>query len=238
MGLDLVELVIDVETAFGISIPNEDASKIITVGQLYDYIIANLPAQETKRCLSAAAFYQFRRALTDQFDVDRREVRPSTLIGSIVPERKRRSDWQLLGRRLDWRVPTLVRPAWMSVAFFGILLGWMAMTIAVWGRTAGFSLSAIPFVIAAIFFGTLLLLLAALRLTSPFATRFARECLTVRGTVQAALALNYGKVSLQRSGWNRQEVWECLRAIIVEQLGVAPEQVVESAEFVKDFGAD
>jgi acyl carrier protein len=29
-----------------------------------------------------------------------------------------------------------------------------------------------------------------------------------------------------------------LRTIIVEQLGVAPEHVVESAEFVKDFGAD
>jgi hypothetical protein len=36
----------------------------------------------------------------------------------------------------------------------------------------------------------------------------------------------------------KREVWDCLRAIIVEQLGVPADRVVESAEFVGDFGAD
>ena len=238
MGLDLVELAMEVEDAFGISIPNEDAEKIITVGQLYHFVVANLPAQETKRCLSAAAFYRFRLALTDQFGADRKAVRPSTLLASLVPERERRREWDLLGRRVDWRLPTLVRPAWMSVSLGGILLGWAAATIAVWDRTFGFSASAFPLVIAAVFCGAVPIALSVLRLTTPFATRFSRECLTVRGTVQAALVLNFRKVSLQESGWNRREVWTNLRAIIVKQLGVRPEQVVESAEFVKDFGAD
>jgi acyl carrier protein len=43
--------------------------------------------------------------------------------------------------------------------------------------------------------------------------------------------------SSKSQGWDRQEVWECLRAIIVTQLGVAPEDVVESASFVNDLGA-
>jgi hypothetical protein len=38
MGLDIVELVIEVETVFGIQIPNEDAKTLETVGLLYDYV--------------------------------------------------------------------------------------------------------------------------------------------------------------------------------------------------------
>ena len=105
MGLDLVELVIEVEKSFGISILNEDASKIITVGQLYEYVVANLPTEESSRCVSATAFLQFRRALIDQFGVNRREIRPSTLLGNVIPGAKRRSAWRVLARRLDWRCP-------------------------------------------------------------------------------------------------------------------------------------
>jgi hypothetical protein len=71
----------------------------------------------------------------------------------------------------------------------------------------------------------------------PFATDFPRDCLTVREMVQSALGLNYDRIKSKSQGWDRQEVWECLQAIIVTQLGVAPEDVVESASFVNDFGA-
>ena len=97
---------------------------------------------------------------------------------------------------------------------------------------------ALPVACAGMLFGTILLSLAAFHLSTPFATRFSGDCATVRGTVQTALALNFGKLSMDGPGWNRQEVWDRLRAIIVEQLGVPADKVVESAEFVRDFGAD
>jgi acyl carrier protein len=243
MGLDLVELVIEIESAFGIEIPDEDASNIQTVGQLYDYILAKLPSPESPRCssprcLSAVAFYSLRRALTDQLGVARRNVRPSTPIGSLIPVSHRRSEWQRLGGCLGWRLPKLVRPAWMEGASYGMLLVWLAAIVTAWGQVTGFSLGALPLVFAGLCCGSLLLVWAAFHLTTPFATRFTPDGLTVRATVRAALASNYWKVSAQGPGWDRQEVWECLRAIIVEQLGVAPEEVVESASFVNDFGAD
>ena len=237
MGLDLVELVIEVEKTFDINILNADAEKIITVGQLYDYVLAKLPAQETDRCLSAAAFYRFRLALSVQFGVDRRAVHPSTLVASIVPEPKRRSDWRLLGQRLDWRLPSLVRPAWMIVALMGLLAGWILAVIAASGWAGGIAVGALPVASTGVF-GAILLSVTAYHLTTPFATRFPDDCSNVRGMVKSSLLRNYGKLSMKGPGWNRQEVWDCLRAIIVQQLGVPAERVVESAEFVKDFGAD
>jgi acyl carrier protein len=38
MGLDIVEMVIEVETVFGVPIPDEDAARLRTVGDLYDYV--------------------------------------------------------------------------------------------------------------------------------------------------------------------------------------------------------
>ena len=236
MGLETVELVIEVEENFDISILDADAEKIITVGQLYDCVLSKLPAQQEQRCLTAAAFYQIRGALTGQFGVERTSVRPSTLIKRIVPEPERRSNWQLVGQRLDWYLPALVRPAWMSSVLMGLIKIWIAAVIVGSGWVNGFSLNAMWTALAGMFFGTILLLVAANVLTVPFATQFPDECLTVSGMVQAALALNYAKVSAGATGRN-QEVWDCLRAIIVKQLGVPADEVVASAEFVADFGA-
>ena len=42
MGLDTVELVMTLEEEFGIEIPNEDAARLATVGEIADYILARL----------------------------------------------------------------------------------------------------------------------------------------------------------------------------------------------------
>ena len=39
MGLDGVELVLAIEDSFGVEIPDEDAERIITVGDLNDYVL-------------------------------------------------------------------------------------------------------------------------------------------------------------------------------------------------------
>jgi acyl carrier protein len=42
-SLDLVELVMELEDSYGIRIPDEDAVKILTVGQTADYVSAHVP---------------------------------------------------------------------------------------------------------------------------------------------------------------------------------------------------
>jgi acyl carrier protein len=237
MGLDTVELVIEVEKAFDIAILDADGERIATVGQLYEFVLAKLPLQQTTRCPSATGFYRFRRALIAQFGVDRQDVHPASLVAQLVPVGARRSSWQRLGERLEWRLPSLVRPAWMIRGLEFLVLIWLAAVIFSLGWVGGFSWSTFTSAIAVWFLSSILLSIAAYRLTAPFATEFPGECLTVREMVQSALGLNYDRIKSKSQGWDRLEVWECLRAIIVTQLGVAPADVVESASFVNDFGA-
>jgi acyl carrier protein len=46
MGLDIVELVMTVETEFGVEIPNADAAELRTVGQLFDYVAARVDPRD------------------------------------------------------------------------------------------------------------------------------------------------------------------------------------------------
>jgi acyl carrier protein len=46
-SLDLVELVMELEDRYGIRIPDEQAAKILTVGQAADFVAAHAQAQAT-----------------------------------------------------------------------------------------------------------------------------------------------------------------------------------------------
>lgn len=45
-SLDLLELTVELEDTYGIRIPDEEAAKILTVGQAADYVVAH--ARETQ----------------------------------------------------------------------------------------------------------------------------------------------------------------------------------------------
>jgi acyl carrier protein len=44
-SLDLVELVMELEDTYGIRIPDEEAAKILTVGQAADFVAAHAPQE-------------------------------------------------------------------------------------------------------------------------------------------------------------------------------------------------
>jgi hypothetical protein len=56
MGLDLVELVMEIEEAFGMSIPDRDAAGLETVGQVYEYILEHRFQGKQEACMSNIAF--------------------------------------------------------------------------------------------------------------------------------------------------------------------------------------
>src|SRR5271170_7360885 len=111
MGMDAIEIVLEIEEAFDISIPDEVAEKIQTVGQLYDYVVeqtrgrpkgsADEAPDRTDVCLTAATFYLLRREPCAKLGLDRRQVRPRTPLEDLLPQGARRHDWAELALKLN-----------------------------------------------------------------------------------------------------------------------------------------
>ncbi len=70
MGLDTVEIVMEVEAAFGLRIPDEDAAKVVTVGDL-----ARLVAR-LARSNEGAVFPQIREIVSKQLGIPLERIIP------------------------------------------------------------------------------------------------------------------------------------------------------------------
>jgi hypothetical protein len=106
MGLDTVELVMEIEDEFGIRIADDEAERITTVGQTVECVARHLAARRPPGpvvCTSARAFYRLRAALGERFNVPRSAVRPGTPVGTLVPACATGGDWHDVVARCDLR---------------------------------------------------------------------------------------------------------------------------------------
>ena len=232
MGLDSVELVIEVEKTFGFSIPDDDVAALDTVGKLYDYILAHRFEGTEQGCLTSVAFYKLRRALMSVFGMARSDVRPSLEVAAIIPARRRRL-WRDLQEAMGLRLPSLVRPLWVTILATTVgcaLVVAAAVRVTAWVGVAGA-------VLLALFFMCVLTYVLD-KGTEPLAVEFHPAFADVGGLTKSILRRNYGAISDACQRTSADEVWDTLRALIVEQLGVRLDDVTKEASFVKDLGVD
>lgn len=240
MGLDGVELVIEVEEAFGIKISDEEAPGVLTVGDLYELV-----QRKTGRtppvgapCLSASTFRFVRSATLSLVGVGPSRIRPRDRLDSLLPKNLSRNLWSQFQERLSLQLPDLVRPVWVAVAIVAaavvagmLIAGSVVGSFAPW---AAFPAGVI---------GGFAVYFAGYSLTTSFATRLPRKCVTFRDLTNALLICNAEVLSarFQRSGspgdWN-ESLWLEVASIVVRQLGISPEQVTPNALFVNDLGMD
>jgi acyl carrier protein len=233
MGLDTVELVMEIEEAFDISIPDDRASNMLTVGDVFEFILEKTADSTLKSstCLSAAAFYDLRRQMRS-LGLSHSEIRPKTKLERVIPLIGRRTYWQTLSSRMDLRFPRLGRPSWLA------LLNCMLVAIVAYASFLGF---APQNVVAGIFAAVALGIISAVTLiflTQPFAIYPASTCSTIRDLVTNLVAMNYNTLATRYSTRNPTDVWNALQLIVAEQLGVDRSAVVPHARFVQDLGAD
>ena len=72
MGLQLVELIMEFEDEFGISIPDDVAERLQTIEQTVEYIVGILGRRHCPTlglCPSARRFYELRRGLLETFNI-------------------------------------------------------------------------------------------------------------------------------------------------------------------------
>lgn len=88
LGLDSdgddVEIVMDVEAAFGVKFPNDELEQIYTVGEMHDALLRRFEdgKDPAEICFSAHTFYRLRRALTPFLGKARPE--PNSPIKSLL----------------------------------------------------------------------------------------------------------------------------------------------------------
>lgn len=234
MGLDSVELVLAIEEAFDITITDEEASGIRTVGDMLDLLVSKLQTADNSTCQSQRAFHVLRRGAQDAFGIQRRKFRPNALLEDVVPVNRRRdvwSDWQMRTHAANW--PVLVLPNSVNLSALGSILAtsalitwWMGRFTSI-GYGVGFLLGIVTF-----FLGARVLM----SVTRPLCTAFPRDCLYVRDLALFMLAKNPQTLGFQRATWTRDEIYSRLRNVIVEQTTV--DNFDEQLRFVDDMGID
>ena len=220
VGLDLVELVMAVEEEFKIAISNTDAEKRVTVGKLVDYVHSRLRQGAGEPCPSQHGFYIVRRNMMNLLRLKRSQILPEVYLEDLIGRANRRKVWRNLLRSLTDKTnswPPLVRPKWMN--FLVILLIPVAACICVVTSTSLPMGLAIPVAaILAIFGG---------RFTTP---EFPSKFLQVQDLIKLVKTLD-------SRAWSKDEVFEKIRKITVDILGVKESQVTLDASFVGDLGA-
>lgn len=99
MGLEVVEIVMEVEETFGIEIPDADAEKLVTPRLLIDYVCRrlDLPSEWGERtCPTLRAFLMMRPHFLRHFGCQRHEFRPSADIDFLVPLHDREQKWSYI----------------------------------------------------------------------------------------------------------------------------------------------
>jgi acyl carrier protein len=235
MGLDAVELVMEIEDTFGFQIHDAEAVPIRTVGELYSFVLGQLGLRASNVCLSSATFYRLRRALLSRSGVRRRWVKPSARTDALVPGLGRRAEWHRLASTLELSLPALRHPRWLVWLIRGFS-GVTALCMVLLASLSAPSVANPVFLCVLITVGYVLALLAGLRLTRALASEVPPDCATIRGLVQRILRMDFRRVQEQVGSVNEREVWWVLRGIIVEMLGVAPERVTPQARLVEDLG--
>lgn len=226
MGLGAVELILAVEETFGIEIPDEEASHLVTVGDLHKLIVSKLAGESPGVCVTLISFQRFRRAIQNVCDVSRSEVTPSTRVDQLIPRAQRRLSWRRLQTTLGLSLPRLRRSVTVRRAIGG---GTLAIVFAAWlsGILGSLSWFAAGLACSAMFLATALEVTRPLAVFLPHASVGAL-CVQLRDD-------NYGEFSRRSGRYNDDEAWTLLRNIICRQLELAPDRVQLDSRLVRDL---
>lgn len=230
MGLELVEIVMEVEETFGIVFSDDAAPQIRTVGQLHEYILECRNREKQQGCPTGRVFREIRRVLTDTASLPKRAIRPSTQLKAILPPHTRRRVWKALRASVSGRLPGLRLPFRLGPISAGLcVVAGIIGTATVTPHVGG--VNAVVLGVAA----TVMALLLIAFVTRSYALALPHGVVTVGDLTLAALPPGHEEAAKQQM--TDEEVWERLQKIVADILGVKIDDITPSARFVEDLGA-
>lgn len=222
MGLDGIELILAVEEEFKIAISDDDAVQCVTVGKLVDVVHSRLRHSAAEPCASQHGFYIVRRILMDVVALDRSQIKPETRLEDLIDRSHRREVWRkvmgfVADQKTTWH--SLVRPKWLNLLLVLVLPGLVCFGIVIF--TWWSFVMALPVAMVIAFLG--------FWITAPFKQEFPRKFTYVKDLIKFVRTLD-------SRTWTKEDVFQKIRSITVEQLGVKESQVTLETDFVKDLG--
>ncbi|MFH1024270.1 MAG: phosphopantetheine-binding protein [Planctomycetota bacterium] len=223
---DAVELVMAVEEEFKIALSDTDAEQCVTVDNLVDLVYSRVRHNDQEPCPAQHGFYVIRRRMMDRLGLERSRIRPETKLEDLIGRENRRKVLleliqPLAGKTTAW--PRLVRPKRMNRIVVAWIPGavWIGTTLMLYPTFAGSSFA------MGLLAGIAVLMIGN-RLTASFKQEFPDEFTRVQDLIKFVS-------SLDSRIWSREDVFNKVRTITVEILGVKESQVIPKAKFVDDL---
>jgi acyl carrier protein len=235
MGLDAVELVMEVEETFDVRIPDDAASEIRTPGQLLE-LVAELrrgrypPASQ---CLTARLFRHLTATGQELQLLPQQRLRPRAPLQPWLPPKVARTQWRQWEQAAAMHFPSLERPAMLVAAttaltlIGGALVGWQVA--ARFGGAAG---------LFAGFFSLGVISGALYLLTQRWQTSVPASAATLGELTREVAARNYEAICRRWGEGSTDAMWPALQRLIATQLDVPLQKVTRDADFVRELGMD
>jgi acyl carrier protein len=227
MGLDAVELVMDVEDHFGISIQNSEAERVRSVGDLVALIQSRIDAAHAATCPTLSSFLQLRSCVREIANDNGLRMRTGSRVVDTLNRSERQRLWKRLEDLLGSAPPSLRRPpAMRKVLIFLVFLAIISAIVA----AAAIDSAILPLTLALAAIVTLVLHF----LTIPFRIVPPDELTTFGAISQRLSGVTVATKRLHLQ--SLEEILEELKPIVVNTLGVDASEIVPTARFIEDLG--
>jgi acyl carrier protein len=233
MGLDSVEILVNVENAFGITISNYEAEKISTVGDIHSLVWRSIQGRESMRCKSQQLFYKLRYTLISKFQIARDDIALKASLNDIFPKENRRLLYRKLAKELQMKLPALVLPApWRNaLVITGVLLvpGMLVYTlimVKVFNYTSWLYVLPVLGILATRFISNIL-----------DSVRTVFEPALLNEYTRKVLSLNYATM-IRDNDANRKEIEMVINQIIADQSGLEIHEITPEKRLGDDLGID
>lgn len=125
MGLDTVELVMAFEEEFGIDIPDQEAERMVYVRDVVRFFKERMDVTPPEDCLTKRVFYKLRRALIENYGLQRHQIQRNTVLSDLMPLKQIEDGWPYLEMFLKLETPSFKR----SCEIFGFEHNVQVLTI-------------------------------------------------------------------------------------------------------------
>ena len=242
MGVDAIEIIMEVESAFGLSIKDAEAERCPTAGGLFRLVLAKLADRRPEfaiadgqqpgpnASLSDAVLCHVLEVIRRESGEDRAMISGDTAIAAIIPRHSRRNAWRKLAARLralQFHLPPLILSSRIKLLMAALTAGAGVVTWTAAGLYWSHSMATPSALLVAA-------AIVAAFLSPVVRSDFPRGWTTfhhlAHGTVAESLAR--GLIDASDTRLTRHDVWLVIQYLIATAHGIRPEMIAAETNYV------